>query len=67
MIVHHNRKNQPRIVQQHQTLLLIIATQNTDWEASYHPFIWPHQQTTVAENESTSEKTLQSRSGFNSK
>jgi len=24
--------------------------QKTDWEASRHLFIWPHQQTTVAEN-----------------
>jgi len=38
-------------VQHHQTSLLVIAAPNTDWEASYCLFIWPHQQTTmVAEN-----------------
>jgi len=50
-------------VQDNQTFILIIAMQNTDWDASYCPFIGPQQQTTVAENsllrsgESTGEAT----------
>jgi len=52
MIVHNNslKKTKPHTVRQHQILVLIAAMQNNDWEASYQPSIWPHQQSTAATN-----------------